>query len=254
MTGTEADRVAPADAGGTARRLEAFSDGVFAIAVTLLVLDLKVPQLVETAQGTHLLGALGDQWPVYLAYVTSFATILIMWINHHTIFDRVKRVDHALFLLNGLLLLCITFVPFPTALLAEYLGHPGEHTAAAVYAGTYVLLAVVFNALWRYAARRDGLLDPSVSPDFVQRVNRLYLFGPGLYGVAFLFAFIQVEVSFGICVALAVVFALPNSAGEMGPAVSTPEAPSAVDDGPPATPAEASAEPADTGTPPQAGS
>ena len=129
-------------------RLEAFSDGVFAIAITLLILEVRVPERRDIGEGRQLLTALADLWPAYLAYGTSFVAILIMWVNHHIIFEHVRRTDHPLFLLNGLLLLCITFMPFPTALLAEYLGHPGQRLAAAVYAGSFVVIAIVFNLLW----------------------------------------------------------------------------------------------------------
>ena len=101
-------------------RIEAFSDGVFAIAITLLVLDLKVPR--ELHEGQTLTSALAHQWPAYVAFVTSFLTILVMWINHHRMFTLIGRADDRLLIFNGLLLLGITVVPFPTSLVAEYLG------------------------------------------------------------------------------------------------------------------------------------
>src|SRR5713101_3913707 len=100
-------------------RIEAFSDGVFAIAVTLLVLDLKVPHRDSVNSG--LMNILVKQWPSFLAYLISFATILIMWVNHHNLFNKVKRTDTPFMFLNGFLLFLITFVPFPTGLLAEYI-------------------------------------------------------------------------------------------------------------------------------------
>jgi uncharacterized membrane protein len=111
-------------------RIEAFSDGVFAIAITLLVLEIKVPQhkIVETV---GLVSSLLSLWPSYLAFFTSFASILVMWVNHHRIFSLVTRTDHAFFYWNGLLLMLVTLVPFPTALLAEYLIHPQAKVAAS---------------------------------------------------------------------------------------------------------------------------
>jgi uncharacterized membrane protein len=190
-------------------RLEAFSDGVFAIAVTLLVLDLKVPLLSETANGANLLAVLGGQWPTYLAYVTSFLTILIMWVNHHTIFRLVHRSDTTLFLLNGLLLLCITFMPFPTSLLADYIGHQGEHVAAAVYTGALTVLAIVFNVLWHYAVSWRQLLHPDIDRAFIKRFTRVYALGPVFYLLAFALAFVHVGASIAVCVTLGVTFALP---------------------------------------------
>src|SRR5438105_9560046 len=120
--------------------------------MTLLVLDLKVPHAVTG--GDSLASGLARQWPAYLAFITSFATILIMWINHHRMFHLIGHADDRLLLYNGALLLGVTAVPFPTALVAEYLGHPGERLAAAVYNGTFIVIAVFFNLLWHGAARR----------------------------------------------------------------------------------------------------
>ena len=105
-------------------RVEAFSDGVFAVAITLLALDIHVPRL-DTLPPGGLGPALLALWPTLLAYVTSFATILITWINHDRLFEQIRRKDHGLLVYNGLLLMVITLFPFPTALLAEYLPHPG---------------------------------------------------------------------------------------------------------------------------------
>jgi uncharacterized membrane protein len=99
-------------------RIEAFSDGVFAIAITLLVLEIKVPSH-ETAESSGLTSALFALYPSYLAFLASFATILVMWVNHHRIFNLIRRSDRAFLYWNGLLLLLISFVPFPTALLAR---------------------------------------------------------------------------------------------------------------------------------------
>src|SRR3954466_11846030 len=105
-------------------RVEAFSDGVFAIAITLLVLDLKVPP--DAGSNAELWAALVGQWPIYFAFLSSFLVILIMWINHHRLFTHIRRTDNVLMMLNGLLLLGITVVPFPTRLLAEYFQHEGR--------------------------------------------------------------------------------------------------------------------------------
>ena len=106
-------------------RVEAFSDGVFAIAITLLVLELKVPHVGDGGNG-RLAAALLAQWPSYLAFVTSFATILIMWVSHHHMFTFVRRADARFLYANGLLLFVVTVVPFPTALVAEYFEKPGS--------------------------------------------------------------------------------------------------------------------------------
>ena len=110
-------------------RLEAFSDGVFAIAITLLVLEVKVPKLEGGATSSALARALLDQWPSYLALVTSFFTLLIMWVHHHLVFRQVHRADVRLLFVNGILLLFISVTPFPTAVVAEYLGTPAAPAA-----------------------------------------------------------------------------------------------------------------------------
>jgi uncharacterized membrane protein len=191
-------------------RLEAFSDGVFAIAVTLLVLELRVPRLEATAEGTRLLPALLAQWPSYLAFVTSFATILIMWINHHTLFKIIRGADHGLFLINGLMLLVITIVPFPTALVAEHVLHPGQTVATAVYTGHSIIIALVYNLLWWYIAHHRQLLRPHLTPAQVRRFSRQYLIGPLLYLIAFSLSFVNVLAALGLCLALAIFFALPS--------------------------------------------
>jgi TMEM175 potassium channel family protein len=189
-------------------RLEAFSDGVFAIAMTLLVLDLKVPPV---APGGPPLGeALLRQWPAYLAFVTSFATIGIMWINHHLNFTLIRRTDHTLLVLNGLLLLGVTFLPFPTALVAAYMGHPGERTAAAVYAGTFLAIGIFWNFLWRYASGGGRLLGRDADPRLVGAVTRAYRPAVLWYSAAFAAAFVHAATSVAIIAVLAVYFARPD--------------------------------------------
>lgn len=191
-------------------RVEAFSDGVFAIAVTLLVLDIKVPRIHDLPAGERLLPALLQQWPTYLAYITSFLTILIMWINHHKLFNEIRRCDHWFLVINGLLLMVVSVVPFPTALLAEYIRQPDAKLAAAIYSGVYVLIALLFNLLWRYASANDRLLRHNKDLHFIANINRQYAFGPLLYLIAFVLAFLNVTASVGMCLLLAIFFALPT--------------------------------------------
>ncbi len=195
-------------------RLEAFSDGVFAVAITLLVLNIRIPGIDLPASklpnDTDLWHILGDEWPMLAAYVTSFATIGIMWLNHHRLFKQIKRTDTGLLLLNLLLLLIIVFVPVPTALLAEYLVHPYQHVAALVYSGTFVLAAVCFNLLWRYASYHNRLIGKDADQRAVMTISRRYLFGPLLYTVAFGLAWINAPASIVLTFILALFFALPS--------------------------------------------
>jgi TMEM175 potassium channel family protein len=189
-------------------RIEAFSDGVFAIAVTLLVLELKVPQLAEDAANAELWSALLSHWPSYAAYLVSFTTILIVWVNHHRLFNIIQRSDSRFLFLNGLLLLVVTTIPFPTALLAEFLQKPSASVSCAIYSGTFVLLALAFNAFWRYAAYRNRLLTRTVTTEQVAAISRSLLFGPITYFVAFVLAFVNVYASFGLCMLLAIYWAV----------------------------------------------
>ena len=142
-------------------RLEAFSDGVFAIAITLLVLDLHVERGLPSGMlGGHLLHA----WPSYASYVVSFLVIGIIWVNHHAMFHHIGRVDRPLLFLNLLLLLFVVAIPFPTALLAEYVreGGANSHVAAAAYSVTMFGMAISFGAEWLWAVREHGLLGERI--------------------------------------------------------------------------------------------
>jgi len=196
---------APADEKETGR-VEAFSDGVFAIAVTLLVLELRVPHLQDGGAGGSLARALLAQWPSYVALVTSFLTVLVMWTNHHRIFELVRRVNAPFLYANGLLLLVVTVVPFPTAVLAEYFQKPGATTAAAVYAGTFVLCGVAFQLLWRTAIAGRRLLRSDYSEKRIQEIHRRYWLGVPGYLAATAAAFVSVYLTVGICLALLVVW------------------------------------------------
>ncbi|MBD2093308.1 DUF1211 domain-containing protein [Microcoleus sp. FACHB-1515] len=167
-------------------RLEAFSDGVFAIAITLLVLEIKVPP-PDTVLGAELL----QLWPSYLAYVVSFLVIGAIWINHHAMFHHIVRVDGTLLLLNILNLMLIAFLPFPTAVLAEAF-HRGvdESIAAAFYGGILTVLGIFVNVMWRYAARDGQLLSPHITATKIQKLDRQFLIGPITYAIATLIALV----------------------------------------------------------------
>src|SRR5262252_166199 len=195
-------------------RIEAFSDGVFAIAITLLVLDLKVPKDLE--RGRSLAAALAAQWPAYIAFITSFLTILIMWVNHHRIFTLVGRSDDRLMLYNGLLLMGVTLVPFPTSLVAEYLRYEGQRTAVIVYNATFIGIAICFNLLWRTAAVNDRLLHPNADRAAVGRIFDAYRYGPLWYVIAFGMTFVSVMASLALNLALAIFYALPHTHSARG--------------------------------------
>ena len=184
-------------------RIEAFSDGVLAIAITLLILNLKVPSGSEG----HLGMALARQWPSYAAFLISFGFIGIMWVNHHRLFNHIRKSDNWLLFLNLLLLLGITVVPFPTALLAAHYGTADRTLAAAVFNGMYVFLALFFNMLWHHAVRA-GLLD-AATEESADGISRQYAVGPIAYLVCFGLTWVSVPASLILNIGLAIFFAIP---------------------------------------------
>ncbi len=164
-------------------RTEAFSDGVFAIAITLLVLDLRVP--VSTALGDESLArALGHEWPSYAAYVTSFLVIGIIWVNHHGVFELLGRIDRVALFLNLMLLMAVVAIPFTTSLLAEYLtvGGTNARVAAVVYSLVMLAMSFGFAGLYTYVARRPALLADGVDVSTVRSsIVRFSAIGIGLY-------------------------------------------------------------------------
>jgi uncharacterized membrane protein len=189
-------------------RIEAFSDGVYAIAVTLLVLEIHVPKFDEVEQLGGLTAALTHQWPSYLSYVISFLSILIMWINHHKLFQLVRRKDHNLLVLNGLLLMGITLIPFPTAVLADYMMTKYVTAAAVVYSGSYLLIAILYNLLWRHISAKLIRHDHDIMT--TNAIDRQYNIGLLTYVVVFVIAFFWPYDSIVINLVLAMFFALPE--------------------------------------------
>lgn len=161
-------------------RLEAFSDGIFAIAITLLVLELRVPAL-DDRHDRALLRALGHEWPSYVSFTLSFTTIFIMWVHHHGLFRMVHHADSPFMFANCLLLLLVTAVPFPTSLVARYLDSGAGQVAAAAYAALFVAIALAFNLLWWTASHRRRLLVAAVTEGQRRSVTRRFLVGPPIY-------------------------------------------------------------------------
>jgi len=185
-------------------RLETFSDGVFAIAITLLVLTISLPH-----DYTHLGHELAHRWPSLAAYVVSFIIIGIMWLNHHTVFSHLASVDRGFIFLNLLLLMTIAFLPYPTGVLGEALavGH-GTTTAAAVYGVTMVLNALAWAALWLYASRDRRLLRPSFPEAQRAMATLLFTLGAVVYSAAVGLAFWNAYAFLAIQGVLALYYAL----------------------------------------------
>jgi uncharacterized membrane protein len=196
-------------------RAEAFSDGVFAIAITLLVLDLKVPAMA----GDRLGRALWEQWPSYLAYAVSFMVIGIIWMNHHAVVDHLRAVDRPLLALNLFLLLWISLIPWPTKLVADYMreGGDGERVAALVYAGTMTMMGLAFVLLWRHASRDRRLLGGDLSDAEIARRTRRFAIGAPIYALSVAVALFSAPACLGIIAAVAVYYAVPQGGMMRGP-------------------------------------
>ncbi len=190
--------------------MEAFSDGVIAVAITLLVLDIHVPP-----PGSHgtLAHNLGQLWPNYAAYVTSFMTIGIIWINHHVMIGRLERADHSILMLNLLLLLSIGLLPFATSLMSTYLRQSsGEHLAAAVYSGAFLLMGVTFASLQRQILiQRPELMRKPLPESQRRAILRRSATGLIPYAVATALAPVSSYATLIICAGLAVFYALPST-------------------------------------------
>ena len=187
-------------------RLESFSDGVIAVAITLLVLFIMVPP-----HSTHLAHDLGIQWPQYAAYATSFMTIGIIWINHHVMIGRLAGADHSILIMNLVLLLTIGVIPFGTSLLATYLkqGH-GANLAAGIYAGILLVMSLAFSVLNRQILiRRPHLLKVELSLQMRRQILARGVTGNVPYAVATAVAVVSPYATLAICAGLAVFYALP---------------------------------------------
>jgi uncharacterized membrane protein len=185
-------------------RLEAFSDGVFAIAATLLILNVH-------ANGPHLGHALSRAWPSYAAYAVSFITIGIMWVNHHGVFAQIDKVDRTFLMINVFFLMTIAFVPFPTVLVAEHFRDANLGVAALAYGFTFTVTALLYNVLWLYAAAGRRLLRDDADPRVVSGITRSYLPGPWIYLAATLIGLWKPTVSVVLYAVIAAFYMLESA-------------------------------------------
>ena len=185
-------------------RLETFSDGVFAIAITLLVLTIPTPDDFR-----HLGSALTDQWPAYAAYLVSFSVIGIMWLNHHTVFGHFERVDRNLVYLNLALLATIVFVPYPTGIFGDALQRgEGERVAAVFYSLVMTVNAVAWAALWLYGSTRRRLLAPAFPEDQRRTATVLFTMGTLVYAGTIVVGLVNAYACLAVHGGVAVYYAL----------------------------------------------
>jgi uncharacterized membrane protein len=184
-------------------RLEAFSDGIFAIAATLLILD------VHTAGGSVAHG-LVHAWPSYAAYAISFMTLGIVWVNHHTVFNQIGRVNRTFLMINIAFLMIVAFSPFPTLVLARHL-RQNSRAAAIEYGLTFTLMAILYAALWFYAAIGNRLIADDADARVVSGISRSYLPGSLMYGAATASALVSAYLAVALFGAIALFYALESS-------------------------------------------
>lgn len=185
-------------------RVEGFSDGFFAIVITLLVLDLRLPE----ESGSPLVAQLKELWPVMAAYLVSFVNIYILWVSHHELMRITTRADTSFLYLNGVLLLGVAVMPFSTALLADHFTGVDAPIVAAIFTGVLAWVAFWLNFLWRHLAREPSRLLPSVTARDRKRISRTYAATLVLYLFAFGLAWVQPLWSIVITSGLAIFFAV----------------------------------------------
>ena len=187
-------------------RFEAFSDGVFAIAVTLLVIEIKAPDLSQ-ATSSEAVAKLLQVLPHVLSYATSFIVIGVIWINHHALFHFIKRVDRTILVINLLLLMCVAFIPYPTALIGEY----GSSLPVVVFYGlSLAITGFAYNALWFYVVRRYIKTEKIIHPKVVQKATIWTLSYPISYLVAASLAFISLNLSVILYTIIPAFYLLPG--------------------------------------------
>jgi uncharacterized membrane protein len=203
---------------GDTSRLETFSDGIFAIAATLLILDVN---LNGHGSVPHQLVA---AWPSYAAYAISFGTLGIVWVNHHTVFTQIGRVDRTFLFINVLFLMVVAFTPFPTRVLAEHL-REGSNAAAFAYGLTYTAMAVCYGALWFYAASGRRLIVEDADPRLISGISRSFRPGPVIYGLATLSSLVSAALAVLLYAGIALFYVLESSLFARREAVGQPEQP-----------------------------
>ncbi len=193
-------------------RIEAFSDGVFAIAITILILELGIPELPKTMPKELIAQELGrrllELWPGKLvAYMLSFVVIGTYWVSHHMVFHHIRHSNRMLLWLNILFLLCVAFIPFPTALLGHYFD---QRITVIIYAATLGFTSLVSQAIWVYASHGRRLVNHDISPSIVSEISRKNLTGALIYACAIAASFVSLPLSIGLLLLAPVLFILPS--------------------------------------------
>ncbi len=192
----------------TTNRIEAFSDGIFAIAMTLLVLQITVPEIPQALVAVELPKKLLELWPTkLLSYAMSFVIIGIYWVSHHIIFHYIKRSDPVLLWLNILFLMCISFIPFPTALIGQYVK---QKISVIIYCSTLGVTGLVLQLIWWYATSNHRLVDSDLNPRIVSMIVRRNLAAPFIYLLLIGISFVSIEVSIALLFVVPMLYIIPS--------------------------------------------
>lgn len=193
-------------------RVEAFSDGIFAIIITLLVLELKVPHINENNSTDELTKSLLTLLPKFVGWIISFFTVAVIWVNHHRIFKQIKKIDNGVFWWNAVLLLWTSFIPFPTAVLGDY---PNNHTSIILYGLVMSLMALSFTLMRVYAIRKGNVLEENVNMEsFKKGTLYSFVFGPVMYLSGIALGFIHPYLSFAFYLGIPVYFIFSENNNE----------------------------------------
>lgn len=193
----------------TKGRVEAVCDGIFAIILTLLVLEIKVPHIHEANSVDELIHALRDTFPKFIAWVISFFTVMVIWVNHHRIFESLSKIDHKFFWLNANLLLWISFYPFSTALMGDY---PNNKFAVSFFGIASLLMGIGFTSLRWYMWRHPEITDGFTKDELWVGVKTVVLFGPTLYIIGVVTAWIHPYIALAFYAFITIFFIFPRSA------------------------------------------
>lgn len=188
-------------------RLETLTDGIFAIAMTLLVLNLQVPQIPAALVAARLPHALEALWPRVLSFILSFVVVGVYWVGHHNQFHYIRRVDRSFMWLNILFLLAIAFIPFSAGLLGAYVR---QQVVVAIYGLNLVAVGATLSLIWRYATTHHRLVDADLPPQAVRAGGRRILLGVGLYLLAVALAFINTWLSVAMYILVPLLYILPG--------------------------------------------
>lgn len=199
----------------TKSRVEAFSDGIFAIIITLLILEIKVPEIHEHQSITELTEKLAHLLPKFIAWVISFLTVAVVWVNHHRIFESIKHINHTVFWLNANLLLWISFIPFPTALMGDY---PENKLAVSFFGLSSLMMGVAFLLFRLYMWKHPEITNDFSKEELWIGVRNVLIFGPFIYLTRAATAWLHPYIAFVCYAFITIYFIFPSSTALKQPA------------------------------------